>query len=528
MLSLTRIFLHNWHRFDHQVIDVEDSLYLAGNNGTGKSSVLDAMQVVLIADLQKVRFNCSAQQGQERSERTIDTYVRGKIGEDRWLRPGNTVAYIALEFTAKIQGAKLTVGVCIEVGEGKGASGERMYFILSEGLNPSVFVREGRGLSRRELKQLLKNRRGARSFDHVSEYIEQMLDRFGGLNPRFPDLFLRALTFQPIRNIGEFVERWLLPERRLDTETLRQVKDRLNQLQAASSEVREKLVALRSIIERQVEVRRLRDRHAEYTVLVALLRLIEIEWRIRELDKQMAEAKSEIGQARIESAGIQASLTGTREAWFEARMRLDQSDVIRRQNELQRQSREVLEQAEEIERRWTVLRSDLQRETRAIQPLLESAALEPAGVEKLRELIIEATLVVDQPPPEHLPKLIGETFPLLESALNRAQEAQFRINQSSEALRERGHVLEEEIRSLRSTGRTAYRREVEQLRDLLAPLLGERPPLLCELLEIPDERWQDAVEAMLGGRRFTIITPSEHFDAALRILDEAREKEKLY
>jgi uncharacterized protein YPO0396 len=101
MLTLTRIFLHNWHRFDHKMIDVEDSLYLAGNNGTGKSSVLDAMQVVLIADLQKVRFNSSAQQGQERSERTLDTYVRGKIGEDRWLRPGNTVAYVALEFADK-------------------------------------------------------------------------------------------------------------------------------------------------------------------------------------------------------------------------------------------------------------------------------------------------------------------------------------------------------------------------------------------------------------------------------------------
>jgi uncharacterized protein YPO0396 len=210
MISLTRIFLHNWHRFDHKVIEVEDSLYLAGANGTGKSSVLDAMQVVLIADLQKIRFNSSAQQGQERSERTLDTYVRGKIGEDRWLRPGNTVAYLALEFWDRMHDAKLTIGACIEAGEGKGSSGDRMYFILAEALDPGLFLRDGRELARRELKQLLKNRRGARSFDHVNEYLEQMLDRLGGLNPRFPELFLRALTFQPIRNIGEFVERWLL------------------------------------------------------------------------------------------------------------------------------------------------------------------------------------------------------------------------------------------------------------------------------------------------------------------------------
>ena len=47
-LSLTRIFLHNWHRFQHDVIEVEDSLYLAGHNGSGKSSVLDALQVQLV------------------------------------------------------------------------------------------------------------------------------------------------------------------------------------------------------------------------------------------------------------------------------------------------------------------------------------------------------------------------------------------------------------------------------------------------------------------------------------------------
>ena len=77
MLALTKIFLHNWHRFDSHLIEVEDSLYLAGHNGSGKSSVLDAIQLVLIADLQQVRFNSSAQ---DRSQRTLDSYVPGKIG----------------------------------------------------------------------------------------------------------------------------------------------------------------------------------------------------------------------------------------------------------------------------------------------------------------------------------------------------------------------------------------------------------------------------------------------------------------
>jgi uncharacterized protein YPO0396 len=529
MLSLTRIFLHNWHRFDDIIIEVEDSLYLAGNNGAGKSSVLDAMQVVLIADLQKLRFNSSAQQGQERSERTLDAYVRGKIGEDRWLRPGNTVAYIALEFTNTIRDSKLTLGACIEAGEGRGSSGERMYFILSEAIDPGLFSRDGRELSRRELKQLLKNRRGARSYDHVNEYIEQMLDRLGGLNQRFLDLFLRALAFQPIRNIGEFVERWLLQEKPLDTETLRQVKDRLDQLHAASLEVQHKLEALRAIIERQVEVRRLRDRHAEYSVLAALLRFVEIERRTAAFAEQMIATEKQIAEAQIESANIQSALVGADEALFNARMQLEQSDVIRRRNDLERRMREAEQQAVEIERRWAALRADLLRESNALKPLAGSTALEPVEVEKLSEMIAAVSSLSDvRPSLESLPGLIDETIPLLESALTRAQETQFRIRQQSEELIERGRALEVELESLRSTGRATYRREVERLRDLLTPLLSARPPLLCELLEIPDERWQDAIEAMLGARRFTIIVPPQHFDRALRLLDEARAREQLY
>src|SRR5215470_8774071 len=503
MISLTRIFLHNWHRFDHKVIEVEDSLYLAGANCTGKSSVLDAMQVVLIADLQKIRFNSSAQQGQERSERTLDTYVRGKIGEDRWLRPGNTVAYLALEFWDRRRDTKLTVGACIEAGEGKGSSGDRMYFILAEALDPGLFLRDGRELARRELKQLLKNRRGARSFDHVNEYLEQMLDRLGGLNPRFPELFLRALTFQPIRNIGEFVERWLLQEKRLDTETLRQVKERLDQLSRASNEVKEKLGALRAIIERQAEVRRLRDRHAEYTVLVCLLRVVELDRRARALAERILETENQITEARRDIDRIQSSLKGAQDAYFKARMQLEQSDIVRRRNDLQRRLDEAEQQAGEIERRWTALRGDLQREASAFQTLLEANALEPAEAEKLRDLLTEAAALTDgKPPLERLPGLIDETFPLLEEAFNRVKGRHVRINDQRNDLLERGKILEKELESLRRTGKASYRREVERMRDLLAPLIG--------------------------ARRFTIVPAPEYFDAALRILEEARAREQLY
>src|SRR5579859_823564 len=117
MLALTTIYLHNWHRFRHTLLRVHGSLYLTGHNGSGKSSILDAMQLVLIADLTQIRFNASAQY-QQRSDRTLEGYVMGKLGESGVLRPGNTIAYVALVFTDTQSGAQLTLGACIEVGPG--------------------------------------------------------------------------------------------------------------------------------------------------------------------------------------------------------------------------------------------------------------------------------------------------------------------------------------------------------------------------------------------------------------------------
>ena len=62
----------------------------------------------------------------------------------------------------------------------------------------------------------------------------------------------------------------------------------------------------------------------------------------------------------------------------------------------------------------------------------------------------------------------------------------------------------------------------------MTPIVGERPALLCERIEITEARWQDAVEALLGARRFNLIVPPDRFNAAVRELDRSRASEALY
>ncbi|MBI3942646.1 MAG: AAA family ATPase [Chloroflexi bacterium] len=529
MLSLTKIFLHNWHRFNHHVIDVEDSLYLAGHNGSGKSSVLDALQMVLVADLHRIRFNSSAQ---DRSARSLDSYVRGKVGESRWLRPGNTVAYIALEFSDKHTAKQTTLGVCIEAGEGR--TPDRTYFILPEPLDPGLFVVEGRPVPRRELKQMMmtsRHRRGIRTYDQVSEYQAELLNRLGGLHERFMDLFLRALTFQPIRNIREFVEQWLLTPHSLDVETLQKVVDRLGTLSSSAQEVENKLAALQAITARQAEIRRLQDLNNQYIVLAALLQVVQAQSRIDAYEERCANLQQQVRRGQADLAELKLAVQGSQDALLEAQLRLRESDVVRRRDELQHRIDDLQAEVNARQRQWQNIRRELQQEAETLRPLLGAPGLEKTVTDSLRSLLDHIAALTPQT--SAIPELatrLDSAIPALEASLTRVQENSFRLRQEIETLRARGKVLEQELAQLRgSKNRITYPPATERLRDLLTPVVGgTRPPLLCELLEIPDERWQNAVEALLGQRRFTIIVQPGYFDAGLRVLDEARAREALY
>lgn len=524
MLSLTRIFLHNWHRFTHHVIDVEDSLYFAGHNGSGKSSVLDAIQLVLIADLQRVRFNSSAQ---ERSQRNLDSYVRGKIGEGRLLRPGDTVAYIALEFSDKVSRAQVTLGVCVEAG--KDRTPERTFVIVPEALDVSLFMPDGRERSRRQLREVMRQRRGGRSFDHVGEYQDEVRNRLGGLNQRFFDLFLRALTFQPIRNIRDFVEQWLLEPGSLDLDTLRRVKERLSDLRIHARQVEAKLAALNDIVKEQEEVRRLRDLFAAYTLLAVLLSEIDAQRRVDWLGEAIQSLRGKLAQGERNHADASAAHEGAQKAYIAAQVRLEQSDVIRRRDELAQTIERLSREADAIHERWRTTRRELQHEMAALQPFLPAARFEPeerAAIDSCGALIGALSASA---PAGTLGATLEAAISALDQARERAQEQHFTLNQQLKELRERRAGLQADLtRLLDPASRPIYPQAVERLRDLLTPVIGERPRLLCELLEIPDERWQDAVEAMLGWRRFNVIVPPARFQQALRELDRARSAEQLY
>lgn len=82
--TATRLLLINWSRFQRVTVHLEGSTLFTGVNGSGKSTILDAMTYLLTGNTQ---FNKAARD----RDRTVLAYVRGDTksnGLDRYLRRG--------------------------------------------------------------------------------------------------------------------------------------------------------------------------------------------------------------------------------------------------------------------------------------------------------------------------------------------------------------------------------------------------------------------------------------------------------
>ncbi|MDR1909973.1 MAG: AAA family ATPase, partial [Spirochaetaceae bacterium] len=199
MITLERIRLVNWHNFADTVMEIGNRCLLAGDNGSGKSTVIDAVQYALAANLRMARFNSAAEE-RKGGGRDLMGYVRCKIGSDttEYLR-GNTVAHVMLEWSSP--GGGFTCGVCVEAWQDNHYT---EHFWTGPALSVGALaVRSDAGepLGFRQFRNMLAERK-ADVYDAKRLYTRDLTNRLGvfkrqqDLNP-YLDALTRSIGFKP-------------------------------------------------------------------------------------------------------------------------------------------------------------------------------------------------------------------------------------------------------------------------------------------------------------------------------------------
>ena len=551
MKELKRIRLINWHLFENTTITCHGTTYFIGTNGTGKSTILDAMQFALVGGQRDVKFNQAAMTG---SRRTLTSYVRGELGTEgqRFLR-GDATGVVSLEF-CEDDGSYFVHGAVVDAYE-DGRSPDIAYFLVNGApLNDDWFFRAPGKLYdsrafRRHLEHFTLPPGGrAHLFTRLEDYRFHLLNRLGQLKDTFPAKIVKGLAFSPLINIRDFVHNYLLDENLVDLHILQEQLETLRHFEDLAADVRRRIEELNRIEELDQE----RANHRRLRITNGYIRrcaqgdhhLAELKRRRHELD----ENRLELSRAELRRDDGEENLKYARQLLVDAQVALQTDATAAREQALREEVVAVQEQVDDLRRREALLARTISAEQAAMDELRgllrEDDLAAPESLDRFTEFISgeggshAAGARAWGGLHQSITFLLGMVAELqgdLAALGDEYARQRTLLDEQTARLRQEAAGLQREITQLRTGDRdVSMETEAPQaasLRRLLRAELGlaaEEVPYLCTLLRVPDETWQDAVEGLLGRNRFHLLVPPEHYDAAMELYRRRRHKDGLH
>ena len=261
MKSLTKLRLINWHYFSNVTTDIKNITFLTGPNGTGKSTIIDALQIIILGSTRPENFNKAANE-KGRSGRSLLSYLRGQTGikddgSNIVLRRGTFSSYIAIEIFDDEENRTFTLGVVFDVDSSDKI--DKHYFYLDSpfpenGFSNSDSERDKSKIRPRRYRELSFFARNNykvnhfRFFDTDTDYQSFSKEAFGNLPDKYFSLFKKAVSFAPISNISSFITEYICDaDENVDIAPMQKNIEQYKILEAEAKTLKEKVSVLTEI-----------------------------------------------------------------------------------------------------------------------------------------------------------------------------------------------------------------------------------------------------------------------------------------
>lgn len=543
MRRLDRVRLVQWYHFQDEVLPIGASCLLLGDNGSGKTTILDAIQVALVADLSDVLLNRAAN---EKSRRALYGYVRWKIGAEDESRQGAVhfgrgacTSYVMLEFADDGEASRVfTCGIGFEATE-TDTDVAKVYFVV-----PGAGVAEVEAIATadhasgdrvvrplRDFRLWLRGH-GGQYWPDAGTYREEIRQRLGVLPESFHRLIVKALAFKPIGQVRQFVFDYLLDPRPIDTAALQDNLEHYKRLEAEAREAERRIDELTGIVKEGERIRTEQRTVESHRYMELRADEDDAARRMEALERLLGESRTTNAALTARREGLGAELDALEREWDRVRALLDGHEAYRELRDLERDINDTarqLQQAREADEQARIILGgqreafDLLQSEQARGLRRDRAALferdDLLGLEEAPEVVerLSSTLSTHG-------ALAGRDLTMwerrLDGAADRARSVRLAITTILQQWKAEGEALQEEQQMLEA-GRQRYPDGAAALLHLLgARLKGRRGPRpLCELIEVPNPRWRDAVEGYLHTRRFDVIVAPEDYARALGLYE---------
>lgn len=521
MKKLTRMKLINWHRFTDTTIRFGDSTLLSGENGSGKSTLLDAIQFVVTCSAN--HFNKAAH---ENGKRKLTGYIRYKTGEEHkpYERTGEISAHIALEFYEESKNRYFVLGVVIDSAT-EGQETVARYLMDNTMFSNDMFmdgkrprnITEFRTYNNASLKHFVKTQAEAKKI------IKQ---RFGRIEDKFFQLIPKALAFKPIDDIKDFVYSYVLDEKEVNIDSLRENVRSYQDLEKTLEGVKKRIEKLKEIEEQYKIVKDCMASDSMYDYFLAKSEVDINKETVKALEQQILKAGFSLEELVKERKQLEEEWQAKNEIYTNLLVELKQNKEFQALEEQQKRLDKLREDERNQQKEVKAVRSIADDSLKLTHKLTQLPNMD-SSLSRYTEVLRNLDSIEDI---GAVQTLVQEVIGYKKSLVPKFQQEMLEKKSKATNLRTELLVLEDKIKKLeRQT--FSYPPEVEYLKSKIEQKfveLGRNAEIhvLCELLELAQEKWRKAVEGYLNTQRFYLLVEPEHFDVALSIYDSLKKDKR--